>query len=53
MPEAIPRRILIVLLGAIAGATIFLGLPVGRMRGLSVATRSFLNAASAGVLVGS
>ena len=41
----------VVLLGAIAGATIFLGLPVGRLRGLSVATRSFLNAASAGVLV--
>jgi zinc transporter, ZIP family len=41
----------VVLLGAIAGATIFLGLPVGRIRGLSVAVRSFLNAASAGVLV--
>jgi ZIP family zinc transporter len=41
----------VVLLGAIAGATIFLGLPVGRIRGLSVAMRSFLNAASAGVLV--
>jgi len=41
----------IVLLGAIAGFTIFLGLPVGRIRGLSVPIRSFLNAASAGVLV--
>jgi ZIP family zinc transporter len=41
----------VVLLGAIAGATIFLGLPVGRIRGLSVSMRSFLNAASAGVLV--
>jgi ZIP family zinc transporter len=41
----------VILLGAIAGATIFIGLPVGRIRGLSVAVRSFLNAASAGVLV--
>lgn len=41
----------VVLLGAIAGSTIFIGLPVGRIRGLSVAVRSFLNAASAGVLV--
>jgi len=41
----------VILLGAIAGATIFIGLPVGRIRGLSVPMRSFLNAASAGVLV--
>jgi zinc transporter, ZIP family len=41
----------VILLGAIAGATIFLGLPVGRIRGLSVPVRAALNAASAGVLV--
>jgi zinc transporter, ZIP family len=38
-------------LGAIAGLTIFLGLPVGRASRLSVGTRSLLNAGSAGVLV--
>lgn len=38
-------------LGAIAGFTIFLGLPVGRIRGLSMPMRAMLNAASAGVLV--
>lgn len=41
----------VVVLGAIAGATIFLGLPVGRVRNLSVPVRAGLNAASAGVLV--
>jgi zinc transporter, ZIP family len=40
-----------VLLGAIAGLTIFLGLPVGRMRGLSIRTRALLNAGAAGVLI--
>jgi ZIP family zinc transporter len=40
-----------VLLGAIAGFTIFLGLPLGRMRGGSKALRTFLNGLSAGVLV--
>jgi ZIP family zinc transporter len=38
-------------LGAVAGITIFLGLPVGRIRGLSTQMRAMLNAASAGVLV--
>src|SRR4051794_3694309 len=38
-------------LGAIAGFTIFLGLPVGRMRGLSPAVRTLLNAIAIGVLV--
>ena len=38
-------------LGAIAGFTIFIGLPVGRIRGLSLPMRAMLNAASAGVLV--
>ena len=41
----------IFLLGAIAGATIFLGLPIGRMRGLSANTRSGLSALATGILV--
>ena len=40
-----------VLLGAIAGFTIFLGLPLGRARLASFKTRAFLNAVSAGILV--
>ena len=31
-----------VILGVVAGFTIYLGLPVGRIRGLSEKTRSFL-----------
>jgi zinc transporter, ZIP family len=38
------------LLGAIAGATIFLGLPIGRMRGLTSRGRVGLSMFSAGVL---
>jgi ZIP family zinc transporter len=41
----------IILLGAVAGGTIFLGLPVGRMRNLSAPVRAMLNAGAAGVLV--
>jgi ZIP family zinc transporter len=41
----------ILLLGAIAGATIFLGLPIGRMRGLGPATRAALSALATGILV--
>jgi ZIP family zinc transporter len=41
----------ILLLGAIAGATIFLGLPVGRVRGLSRNVRSGLSAFATGILV--
>jgi len=41
----------ILVLGAIAGLTIFLGLPVGRVRGLSPMWRALLNAGAAGVLV--
>ena len=41
----------IVLLGAIAGLTIFIGLPVGRIRGISAMWRAVLNAGAAGVLV--
>ena len=41
----------IYLLGAIAGLTIFLGLPVGRMRHVSTSVAAFLNAGAAGVLI--
>jgi ZIP family zinc transporter len=41
----------VTLLGALAGLTIFLGLPVARMRGLSVSVQGFLNAIATGVLV--
>jgi ZIP family zinc transporter len=39
------------LLGAIAGATIFLGLPIGRMQNVSAATKAFLAAVATGVLL--
>lgn len=38
-------------LGAIAGATVFLGLPVARMHGLPKAVQGFLNAFATGILV--
>jgi ZIP family zinc transporter len=37
--------------GAVAGFSIFLGLPVARLRGLPVAIRVFLNAFATGILV--
>lgn len=40
-----------VLLGAIAGFTIYLGLPIGRIKGLSAKTRSFLSMTSVGILL--
>ncbi len=40
-----------VLLSAIAGATIFIGLPVGRLRGLSIRTQVMLTTAAAGVVL--
>jgi len=40
-----------VVLGAIAGSTIFLGLPLGRVRSISVRTRSLLAVVSAGILL--
>jgi ZIP family zinc transporter len=40
-----------VLLGAIAGFTIFLGLPLGRVRTSSLRGKAFLNAVSAGILL--
>lgn len=39
------------LLGFIAGATIFIGLPVARLRTVSVRTKALLNAASTGILI--
>ena len=39
------------LLGAIAGVTIFIGLPVGRMHGLSPSVKSFLTATATGILI--
>jgi ZIP family zinc transporter len=41
----------IALLGAIAGLTIFLGLPVGRMRAAMPRTKAFLNALAIGILI--
>jgi len=40
-----------VLLGALAGGTIFLGLPVARMRGLPKPVQGFLNAFATGILM--
>jgi ZIP family zinc transporter len=40
-----------VLLGAVAGFTIFLGLPMGRLRHESKSLRTFLNGVSAGILI--
>jgi ZIP family zinc transporter len=39
------------LLGAIAGATIFLGLPIGRMQNVSAQTKAFLASIATGVLI--
>ena len=39
------------LLGAIAGVTIFIGLPMGRMPGLSQSVKSFLTATATGILI--
>ena len=41
----------ITLLGAIAGFTIFLGLPIGRLRGPAPRTRALLNAVAIGILL--
>jgi len=41
----------VLILGAIAGGTIFLGLPVGRMQNLSGAARAALSALATGILV--
>jgi ZIP family zinc transporter len=41
----------VLLLGAIAGLTIFVGLPAGRARSLGPGLRAFLNASAIGILV--
>jgi zinc transporter, ZIP family len=41
----------ILLLGAVAGSTIFIGLPVGRMNGASTALKAVLSAAATGILL--
>ena len=41
----------VILMGAIAGFTIFLGLPVARMRSVSARAQGFLNAIATGVLL--
>ena len=38
-------------LGAIAGFTIFLGLPIGRMQNVTAATKAFLAATATGILI--
>ena len=41
----------IALLGAIAGLTIFIGLPLGRVRAAMPRTKAFLNALAIGILI--
>src|SRR5438874_3353851 len=41
----------ILLLGAIAGLTIFLGLPLARMRNVTPGTKAFLGATATGILL--
>jgi ZIP family zinc transporter len=41
----------ILLLGALAGLTIFLGLPLGRMKNVSHETKAFLSATATGILL--
>src|SRR5437868_2739350 len=41
----------VLVLGSIAGFTIFLGLPLGRLQNISTRLRSFLTMMSAGILV--
>lgn len=51
MVEAAVSTSEVALLGGIAGMTIFLGLPLGRMRNPAPRLRTFLNAATIGILV--
>jgi ZIP family zinc transporter len=41
----------ILFLGAVAGFTIFLGLPIGRMQSVSLGVKSFLSAMATGILI--
>src|SRR5213593_1797141 len=49
--EAAMSMVEILVLGAIAGFTVFLGLPLGRVRGASTRMRSLLNAGATGILL--
>ena len=41
----------ILILGAVAGLTIFLGLPLGRMQGVGVSAKAFFSATATGILI--
>jgi ZIP family zinc transporter len=41
----------ILILGGVAGSTIFLGLPVARMHGVGAGTKAFMSAAATGILI--
>ena len=41
----------VLILGAIAGFTIFLGLPMGRVKNPSLALKAFLNAVAVGLVI--
>jgi zinc transporter, ZIP family len=41
----------ILILGGVAGSTIFLGLPMGRMQGLATGVKTFLSATATGILL--
>jgi len=41
----------ILLLGAIAGSTIFLGLPIGRMQSVPMSVKAFMSATATGILI--
>src|SRR6266566_60427 len=49
--EAAMSMVEILVLGGIAGFTVFLGLPLGRVRGASTRMRSLLNAGATGILL--
>src|SRR6266576_4100225 len=49
--EAAMSMVEILVLGAIAGFTVFLGLPLGRVRGASTRMRSLLNVGATGILL--
>src|ERR687885_1453619 len=50
-PDTLMSTERIVLLGTLAGLTIFLGLPLGRIRGVDVRIRAVLSAAATGILL--
>src|ERR687885_401355 len=50
-PDTLMSTERIVLLGTLAGLTIFLGLPLGRIRGVDVRIRAALSASATGILL--